>query len=36
MNEFISKLKKKYPFAYSLIPNNMWIWIYDNLIKKQL
>ena len=33
---FIKKLQNKYPYAYSLVPDFMWNWIYDNLIKKQL
>lgn len=33
---WIGKLQKKYPHAYSLVPEFMWIWIYDNLIIKEL
>jgi hypothetical protein len=38
MNEytkFREKLKKKYAYAYSLVPEHMWRWIYDNLIKNR-
>lgn len=38
MNEqtFIQKLKRKYPHAYSLVPDFMWGWIFRNLIQKSL
>jgi hypothetical protein len=36
MNTWINKLKKNYPYAYSLVPDFMWMWIYENLIKKEL
>lgn len=34
MNEqdFLRRLQKKYPYAYSLIPSHMWTWIYNNVI----
>jgi hypothetical protein len=34
--EYLNKLAKKFPYAYSLVPDFMWSWIYDNLINKQL
>jgi len=34
--EFQKKLQKRYPYAYSLIPVYLWIWIFDNLIAKEL
>jgi hypothetical protein len=33
---YLNKLKKKYPYAYSLVPYFMWKWIYWNLIDKSL
>lgn len=33
---FINKLQKKFPHAYSFVPDYMWIWIFRNLINKQL
>jgi hypothetical protein len=29
--QFLTKLEKKFPYAYSLIPKIMWIWIFNNL-----
>jgi hypothetical protein len=34
--EFLDKLKRKYAYAYSLIPGYLWTWIFRNLIQKQL
>lgn len=34
--EWINKLKRKYKYAYSLVPDFMWVWIFDNLVNKQL
>jgi hypothetical protein len=31
---FLANLKKKYPFAYSLIDENLWAWIYNNVVKE--
>lgn len=34
--KWIVKLESKFPYAYSLVPKGMWLWIYDNLITKNL
>jgi len=36
MNEWKIKLKKKYPYVYSVIPDTIWVWVYYNLIEKEL
>lgn len=36
MEKYLEKLELKYPYAYMLVPYKMWVWIYDNLINKQL
>lgn len=33
MEEFKRKLKATYPYAYSLLPEYMWEWIYYNVKK---
>jgi hypothetical protein len=35
MKEYLNKLQKKFPYAYSLIGEDMWIWIYNNCIKNE-
>lgn len=34
--QFTSKLQKKFPYAYSLVPDYMWKWIFNNLIQKEI
>lgn len=38
MNEdqFLKKLKTKYPYVYSLVPLYLWQWIFRNLTNKNL
>ena len=33
METYLIKLQKKFPYAYSLVPGEMWVWIYNNCIK---
>lgn len=30
-DDFIRKLNKKYPYMYSLVPKDIWEWIYRNI-----
>ena len=36
MKEYLNKLEKKFPYAYSLVPSYMWEWIYINCINNKL
>lgn len=32
---FIQKIRKKYPYAYSLVSYHMWTWIYRNILNQK-
>lgn len=35
MRDFLNKVKSKFPYAYSIIPQYTWEWIYNNIIIKE-
>jgi hypothetical protein len=35
MDKYLAALKKKFPYAYSLVPQEMWVWIYNNCLKQE-
>jgi hypothetical protein len=35
-NTFIEKLKLKYEYVYSFMPEGLWRWVFRNLIKQKL